>query len=98
MSSTSGDFPLDKVKAQGEHIYRSTITGDAPEFEAVGMGYNDLVALNANFENWKQDRAQGLIVDPFLFYCVEQFVKPFDLSDEEILDGITDGSHDGGVD
>ncbi len=62
------------------------------------MSYNDQVTLEASFENWKQERAAGLTVDPFLYYCVEQFMKPFDLSDEEINYGITDGSDDGGVD
>lgn len=64
------------------------------------MSQNDIVALEANFKNWKEDRAIGLIaeIDPFVYYCVEQFLKPYDVSDEEILYGITDGGNDGGTD
>lgn len=63
------------------------------------MSENDLLALNSNFEHWKQDRGEGLTeIDPFLYYAVEQFLKPFDPSDEDIQYGITDGGHDGGVD
>jgi hypothetical protein len=63
------------------------------------MGQNDLIHLESNFKNWSNERAQGLKgVSPFLYYCVEQFLKPFDLSDEEVLYGITDGGMDGGID
>jgi hypothetical protein len=64
------------------------------------MSQNDIVALEANYKNWKEDRAIGLAVevDPFVYYCVEQFLKPYDVADEEILYGITDGGNDGGTD
>jgi hypothetical protein len=63
------------------------------------MSQNDLIHLESHFENWKQSRGKGLrSVDPFLFYATEQFLKPFDLSDEEILYGIVDGGDDGGID
>lgn len=64
------------------------------------MSQNDIVALDANFNNWKEDRAIGLAaeISPFVYYCVEQFLKPYDVSDEEILYGITDGGNDGGTD
>lgn len=63
------------------------------------MSQNDLIFLESNFNNWYKTRGQGLKkVQPWLYYCVEQFVKPFALSDEDILYGITDGTGDGGVD
>lgn len=63
------------------------------------MSKNDLLAIDANFNNWLKERAEGLTdYNPFVYYCVEQFLKPFDLSDEEIMYGITDGGGDGGID
>ncbi len=63
------------------------------------MSQNDLIHLESNFKNWTDERGKGLKkVDPFVFYCVDQFLKPFNLNDEEILYGITDGANDGGVD
>lgn len=62
------------------------------------MSQNDLIAFEAAFENWRNERAQGLNVDPYLYFCLEQFLKPFDLSDSELESGITDGPGDGGVD
>ena len=63
------------------------------------MGQNDVIALSSNFENWKEERSVGLTdVSPFTYYCVEHFLKPYDLGDEDILYGITDGPNDGGVD
>lgn len=63
------------------------------------MSENDVLALNSNFNNWRNERAVGLkSIDPFVYYCVEQFMKPFGLSDEELLSGIVDGGGDGGVD
>ena len=47
---------------------------------------NDVIVLNANFETW-QKRTSGLKVDPWLYYCIEQFVKPYNLSDEEVQYG-----------
>jgi len=62
------------------------------------MSQNDVIAFEAAFENWRNERAQGLNVDPYLYFCLEQFLKPFDLSDSELERGITDGPGDGGVD
>lgn len=62
------------------------------------MSKNDEIVLRANFDGWKA-RAEGLQgTDPWLHYCVEQFVKPYMLDDEEIQYGITDGGGDGGTD
>lgn len=67
--------------------------------EDTSMGQNDILALEANFTNWVNERAAGLKnIDPFLYYCVENYMKPFDLTDDEIQFGITDGGNDGGVD
>lgn len=63
------------------------------------MSQNDVIALEANLRNWVNSRGQGLSnVDQFVYYCLEQLLKPFHLNDEEILYGITDAPNDGGVD
>src|SRR4051794_11210359 len=62
------------------------------------VAVNDAIVLKANFSQWKA-RATGFTqFDPWVYYCLEQFVKPFELSDEEIQDGYTEGGHDGGAD
>jgi hypothetical protein len=62
------------------------------------MSANDAIVLKAHFEDWKQRIADINGFDPWLYYCVEQFVKPYALDDEEIQYGITDGGNDGGAD
>lgn len=62
------------------------------------MSANDEIVLKTNFEDWKQRIADIKGIDPWLYYCVEQFVKPYALDDEEIRYGITDGGNDGGAD
>jgi hypothetical protein len=61
------------------------------------MSANEAIVLKAAFDDWKK-RTAGIPVDPWLYFSVEQFVKPFSFSDEEILHGITDGGDDGGAD
>ena len=61
------------------------------------MSANDLIALDANYGEWLAGRGQE-IEHPFVYYCVEQFLKPHVPTDEDIEYGITDGSNDGGVD
>lgn len=67
---------------------------------APPMSQNDLIHLDAAYKNWVATRGQGLSedIDPFLFYTLDQFLKPFDLTDEELLSGVTDGQLDGGID
>jgi hypothetical protein len=62
------------------------------------MSANDAIVLKANFDEWKQRIADLKGIHPWLYYCVEQFVKPFALDDDEIKYGITDGGNDGGAD
>src|SRR5438045_2865543 len=63
------------------------------------MAKNDVLALNANFAAWKADRTPGLTgVNPFEYYCVDQFLKAFAVSDVEIISGLVSGSGDGGAD
>ncbi len=63
------------------------------------MSQNDLIHLDSNFKNWQSSRGADLDqADPFVYYCAEQFLKPFDLNDDEIAYGIVDGPNDGGVD
>lgn len=67
--------------------------------EAAPMSKNDAIVLQANFADWK-GRAGDLdaATDPWLYYCLEQFLKPYALDDEETQFGITDGGNDGGAD
>jgi hypothetical protein len=63
------------------------------------MSKNDQIHLEMHFKNWLQERAAGLTdVDPFEYYCVEQFLKSFTLSDEEIEYGLVGAPSDGGID
>lgn len=63
------------------------------------MGANDVLALNANFATWETSRMPGLIgVDPFEYYCVDQFLKQFAVSDAELMAGLVGGGNDGGAD
>jgi hypothetical protein len=63
------------------------------------MGANDVLALNANFATWEASRMPGLVgVDPFEYYCVDQFLKQFAVSDAELLAGLVGGGNDGGAD
>lgn len=62
------------------------------------MASNDAIVLKANFEDWKR-RADGLgEIDPWLYYCLEQFLKPYAIDDDELESGITEGGNDGGID
>jgi hypothetical protein len=63
------------------------------------MGVNDVIALDANFSSWQSERMPGLAgVDPFEYYCVDQFLKPYDVSDDELRAGLVGGGNDGGAD
>jgi AIPR protein len=63
------------------------------------MSDNDVVALEANYKNWRQSNGRGLTkYDPFVFYSIDQFLKPFHVSDSDVAYGLTDGGNDGGVD
>jgi hypothetical protein len=87
------------VKAkEKDYSVRQPSTNDVGCVGKVAMSANDEIVLKANFEDWKQRIADIKGIDPWLYYCVEQFVKPYALDDEEILYGITDGGNDGGAD
>jgi len=59
----------------------------------------DVRALEANFEGWKKDRADALSTkNAFERYVIEQVLKDYDLSDEELDSGHLGGSDDGGID
>jgi hypothetical protein len=62
------------------------------------MSQHDVLALNANFENWKRERASGITVEPFLYYSVEHITKLYNLTDDQVRYGITDRANDGGID
>ena len=64
------------------------------------MGTNDVLALEANFNQWKAERMIGAKKDTnaFEYYCVDQFVRPFGVSDAQLQTGLVGGGQDGGVD
>jgi AIPR protein len=64
------------------------------------MGKNDEIALQNNFENWTKNRFPNPPKDfnVWEYYCVEQFVRQFDLGDSELKSGIVGAGQDGGVD
>jgi hypothetical protein len=64
------------------------------------MGANEQLALEANLESWKAERAVGLTPErnAFEYYCLERFLQDWVDSDEEMQAGMIGGSQDGGVD
>src|SRR6266481_1617728 len=65
------------------------------------MAANDVLALNANFATWQENRMPGATIpgtNPFEYYCVDQFLKRFDISDDELLSGLVAGGKDGWID
>jgi hypothetical protein len=62
------------------------------------MSQNDVIVLEANFEAWKPRMAGVEGVDPWLYYCVEQYMKSYSLSDDELQFGLVEGGDDGGAD
>lgn len=60
---------------------------------------NSQVILNDTLQQLHAERAPSLADDQYFeIFCAEQLLKDFDLSYDEIEDGIVDGSHDGGID
>lgn len=64
------------------------------------MSNNDVLALNLYYKEWCETRLAGLRqdIDPFEYFCADQFLKPFFASDEDIHYGLVGDSNDGGVD
>ena len=64
------------------------------------MSSNEATALDANFTGWRENRFPNppKDINVFEYYCVEQFLRAFDLSDSQLKTGIIGGSKDGGVD
>jgi AIPR protein len=63
------------------------------------MSNNEIMRLDANFTKWKNTSGVGLQgVEPFLFYSVDNILKPYNLSFEDVRYGITDNPNDGGID
>jgi hypothetical protein len=72
---------------------------EAGSMIASRMSDLDVRSLEANFSVWRRERAPDLPESKaFERYAVEQVVKDFDLSDEEIESGDLGGKDDGGVD
>lgn len=64
------------------------------------MSDNEVRALGVAYRDWCARRTVGLPddVDPFEFFCADQFLKQYSLSDAETLYGIVGKSQDGGID
>jgi hypothetical protein len=64
------------------------------------MSTNEEVALDANFKGWQEKRfpTPPKDLNIFEYYCIEQFVRSFDISDSQLKSGLVGGSKDGGVD
>ena len=64
------------------------------------MGENQKIALQNNFNKWKETRGLGLSkqINPFEYYCMENYLRDWVSSDEDLKSGLIGGSKDGGVD
>ncbi len=64
------------------------------------MSSNEALALEANFKGWQEKRfpTPPKDLNVFEYYCVDQFLRPFDLSDSQLKTGLIGGAKDGGVD
>lgn len=63
------------------------------------MSTNDQILLNEQLAQLKNERYPEASDDEFFtYFSAEQILKNYELSDEEILDGVVDGSGDGGID
>ena len=63
------------------------------------MSQWDIQALQANFDNWRNERAPQLAADKaFERYAIELILRNLDLTDEEIEYGWLGGTDDGGID
>jgi hypothetical protein len=63
------------------------------------MGANEIRALDRTYRDWCARRMVGLSgVDSFEFFCADQFLKQYSMSDAEIISGLVDGGQDGGID
>jgi hypothetical protein len=63
------------------------------------MSDNEVLALKIRYGKWREKRMKGLQkVDPFEFFCADQFLKPYRMTDAEIIWGLVDDHRDGGVD
>jgi hypothetical protein len=59
----------------------------------------DKVVLEEVLKQQKQERAPTLSADKFFeVFCVDQILKDFDLTYDNINSGIFDGANDGGID
>lgn len=63
------------------------------------MATNDLILIDKILDDLQKENIKKMSIgDFFERFCNEQILKNYDLSTEEIDEGITDGSNDGGID
>ena len=69
------------------------------EHQVLAVSDLDKQALEATFQLWKDDRAPEKTASvAFELFSIEQVLKDFDLTDEEIASGHIGGGDDGGID
>jgi len=79
------------------YAHRATAARE-PRSLVTPMATNEAIVLKTNFDAWKQQADDLGTIQPWLYYCLEQFLKPYALDVEETEYGITDGGNDGGAD
>ncbi len=66
------------------------------------MPANDVLALNLLYGDWCKTRLKDgkapRNLQPFEYFCADQFLKSFSLNDEELMRGMVGDKHDGGID
>lgn len=62
------------------------------------MTTNDAIVLKSAFEDWKRRTAELENIDPWLYFCLENYLKSYAIDDDDLENGITEGGGDGGVD
>jgi hypothetical protein len=65
------------------------------------MSEYDVITLENNYKTWRSDRAGDLLakkIDPFEYFCVDQFLKLKQLTDEDLEAGMVGQTNDGGAD
>ena len=64
------------------------------------MSNNDAVLVSGAFEEYKKNISKDVVDESNMFevFAVDSILKDYDLAYSEIIDGITGGGGDGGID
>ena len=87
--SERSQYVLDQLEDNNFDSLRGVAYASASPPE-VKMAANDVLALDANFKSWSENRfpnpQKG--VNVFEYYCIEQFARSFDLGDSQLKSGM----------